>query len=218
MPDPENEATWLTVIMRPPVGSNPAVSWDVASGTRGELDPACGSSSNTYPRVCAIMGSVDGVHYELLGEETVSFGSEYRAWASTKAKNASNSAHHPGGFQLARTTTSAASPMPTNAIVSVASNATLRAEGGRYTLSNLKVSAAGAGTIDGFDFAETGTLSVVDWTNGIITLPMTFSNCTGLKNLRKWTLTVNGAASNYRICVSGSTVQLIPPGFLIIFQ
>ena len=212
-PTLEDESTWLEIVMRVPDGSNPAASWDVASGDRPNTD-----STNSYPRVCAIMGSVDGGHYELLGEKTIDSYGDYRGWASTKVQVVpGNSNPHPGGFQLDKTTPSRL-PMPTNAVVSVASNATLRAEGGRYTLSNLKVSAAGAGTIDGFDFAESGTLAVVDAPRGGATLPLQFVDCTGIRNIKNWTLTVNGEPSSYKIHVKDSTLAILPPGLMIIFR
>ena len=166
------------------------------------------------------LSSIDGVHYESLGEATVStYGSAYRAWAYIQQQVTSgNCMTHADAFTLEKTVPTAVLPSPTNALVSVASNATLRAEGRVPTLSRLKISAAGAGTIDGFDFAETGTLAVVDAPRGGATLPLQFVDCTGIRNIKNWTLTVNGEPSSYKIHVKGSTLEILPPGLMIIFR
>ena len=108
--------------------------------------------------------------------------------------------------------------MPTNALVSVAAGATLRAEGRRPTLSRLKISALGGGTIDGFAFAESGELHVVDVSYGSVTLPVTFANAEGIANIRNWTLYVNGSSSKMSIDESGGVLRLLPPGFMLLFR
>ena len=221
-PNPSDPETWPTVVMRLADGANPVALWDFAAGNRGDQDSGSGTSSNSYPRACVLMGSVDGIHYDLLGEASVAtYTSAYRAWAYIKEQvNYDNSMNHPEAFTLEKTVPSTVYPMPTNALVSVAAGATLRAEGRRPTLSRLKISALGGGTIDGFAFAEHGELHVVDVSNGSVTLPVTFANAEGIANIRNWTLYVNGSATPSKMSIdeNGGVLRLLPPGFMLLFR
>jgi hypothetical protein len=83
------------------------------------------------------------------------------------------------------------SPNFTNT-VSVAAGATLKAIG-EVVLSSIEIDAADSGTIDGFAFAESGELNVKNLSeNGPI--GGLFPNSTGLANLKKWSVSVNGAS------------------------
>ena len=219
-PDPSDPETWPTVVMRLADGSNPVALWDFAAGNRGDQDPGSGTASNSYPRVCVLMGSVDGIHYDLLGEASVAtYTSAYRAWAYIKEQvNYANSMSHPEAYSLDKTVPTTVYPMPTNALVSVAAGATLRAEGRRPTLSRLRISALGGGTIDGFAFAESGELYVDDVSKGSVTLPVTFANAEGIANIRNWTLYVNGSSSKMSIDENGGVLRLLSPGFILEFR
>jgi hypothetical protein len=56
--------------------------------------------------------------------------------------------------------------------------------------------------------------------SGVQSIPVDFKNCTGLKNIEKWNLTVNGGsarARNIRVSDDG-TIELVPPGLVIVLK
>ena len=211
----DDESTWIEILMRMPANAQTVKSWDMAGGYYS------GDNTNQYVSSCVLMGSVDGVHFDMLSDLSGLSYNGYRFWAGAGvAVNADNCAVHSGGFLLDKTAPTEAFPMPTNALVSVAAGATLRAEGRRPTLSRLKISALGGGTIDGFAFAEHGELHVVDVSNGSVTLPVTFANAEGIANIRNWTLYVNGSATPSKMSIdeNGGVLRLLPPGFMLLFR
>ena len=104
--------------------------------------------------------------------------------------------------------------------VSVDEGATLRAEE-TVVLHALKVDAAGAGTLDGFAFAQgdSCTLDVTldaDESKGV-TLPGTYVNGTGLDNVAGWGIKVNGRRG-YRAKVVDGKIILVPKGISVSFR
>ena len=77
--------------------------------------------------------------------------------------------------------------------ISISAGATLKAEGEAIALDKLMIDATDAGTVDGFAFAASGTLEIVNApAHGDVELPAVFANVSGLSNLRNWTCSVNG--------------------------
>lgn len=109
-------------------------------------------------------------------------------------------------------------PMPLQNVrsVSVASGATLRTQT-PVVISSLKVNAAGAGTMDGFTFAENGTLNVTaESFADSIDLPGTYVNCTGLGNIAGWSLELNGVSSRkFKPVVANGQIRLLLHGFAV---
>jgi hypothetical protein len=100
--------------------------------------------------------------------------------------------------------------------ISVAAGARLVAWGGTAPIKGLSVDANGAGTIDGFEFAEKGTLNIENLPKGGVRLPGTYLNCTGFGNIAKWALSVDGEEStDVRAIVSGGAIRIVPAGFTI---
>ena len=97
-----------------------------------------------------------------------------------------------------------AAPLAGASTVTVAADAKLKAEDG-LTLSKLTLDcAAGAlGTIEGVAFAEEGVLNLtgVGKTDQVVTT--SFVNCTGVGNLAKWTVRIDGVDSNRRFVEVG---------------
>jgi hypothetical protein len=112
--------------------------------------------------------------------------------------------------------------LPNVSDVSVASNAVLEALGD-VELKTLSVDASGAGngTMKGFSFATAGTLRVTGLgaTAGRCEIPMALEGCTGLDNVSKWTLLVNGApAPNYCAKATANGIVLMTNGTLLIVR
>ncbi len=112
--------------------------------------------------------------------------------------------------------------LPNVSDVSVASNAVLEALGD-VELKTLSVDASGAGngTVKGFAFASAGTLRVTGLGApvGRCEIPMALEGCTGLENVSKWTLLVNGAPTRkYRARASAAGVSIFSTGTQIYFK
>lgn len=110
------------------------------------------------------------------------------------------------------------------ASVTVAPGATLKrtADSLPITLSRLAVDASatgGAGRIEGFGLDESTVLSVTGaGSEGDIELPLAFTDCTGLDDLRGWTVSVNGHASSRYVEMRDGKLHLLKRGLSIIVK
>jgi hypothetical protein len=109
--------------------------------------------------------------------------------------------------------------------VSVAAAGTLKSIGGSQTIKKFRLDmASGGGTVEGFAFAETGTLYLigVDTDSGVNQWEKSFNpeNCTGVTNLSGWTLYVNGSeTSKHSVSVTeGGKVRLFGLGLRVIVR
>ena len=103
--------------------------------------------------------------------------------------------------------------------VSVATNATLRANGTVAAISKLVVPAGGLGTIEGFSLAEAGVVDIPECMvqNGEFTVPVRFVDCTGLGMAEGWSVTFDGVPKNSRfIRFSENGIVVAKKGFVII--
>ncbi len=226
-------ATWVPFVMRLTNGAPEIVAYDIESfyDSRG---------TNNWPKVAAMEASVDGIHWDLvetnaLGEVVAehdydfsiplgtSSGHDYaNRWYSDGASQtnwtaARGTTPRPGaGFPMIPCSST---PMPLQNVrsVSVDAGATLRANQ-EVPLHALKVDASGAGTIDGFSFASSGTLDAVLDGAGTesLELPGTYVNCSGMEGIAGWNLKVNGSPSGkYRIRVNDGKIRLVIKGVVI---
>ena len=107
--------------------------------------------------------------------------------------------------------------------VKVAANASLAVSGSEtVTIKALELPAAGGGMIDGFAFAEDGTLDVTGLAPGggsSVTIPVAFANATGLGNMSGWTLTLDGVPTRRKsFTVSPSGITVNPVGSMFILR
>ena len=105
--------------------------------------------------------------------------------------------------------------------VNVSPGATLKADG-YVTLHCLTLDAAhGNGTIDGFDFAETGFVDVINVPSaGSFDVAMALSNLPdgALARLNGWSVRINGRAGNSRVVFDGSKATVTRPGAMVILR
>ena len=99
--------------------------------------------------------------------------------------------------------------------------ARLVASGYVAPIKGLTVDAAGAGTMDGFEFVEKGedgncTLDVKNLPRSGGVLPGTYENCTGLENVARWSLKVGGTeTSKMHAVVEGGKIRIVPVGMIM---
>ena len=126
------------------------------------------------------------------------------------------------GFSVSNEICAADEMLPNVSGVSVAPDAVLEAKG-PVVLKTLTADASGAGngTVKGFTFAAAGTLRVTGLGApvGRCEIPMALEGCTGLENVSKWTLLVNGAPTRkYRARASAAGVSIFSTGTQIYFR
>ena len=226
-PNREDESSWFSLVFRMPENSNPVKTFDLEWNTS-----SAGAGALNHPADFKMEGSVDGLHWvEIFStNNVVSPGSG--KWLYDKNGN-------PAG------TLTAASEDPTKrrhgfsftppafdndvmdqvGIVSVAAAGTLKSIGGSQTITKFGLDMAnGGGTVEGFAFAETGTLYLtgVDTDSGVNQWEKSFNpvNCTGVANLSNWTLLVNGSeTSKHSVSVTADgKVRLFGLGLRVIVR
>ena len=237
----ENPDSWIPFVMRLTNGAPEIVAYDIESMWHT-------GGTNTWPKIGSMEASVDGVRWNLvetnaLGEVMAEHDYDFsiplgsanpgpnagysNRWfsdgtAQVNWTEANGTKARPGaGFPMLPR---ADLPMPLQNVrsVSVDEGATLRAEEA-VVLHALKVDAAGAGTLDGFTFAQGNscTLDVTldaDESKGV-TLPGTYVNCTGLDNVSGWGVKVNGSPrKGYRAKVVDGSITLVPKGISVSFR
>ena len=221
----DNESTWMPLMFRMPAGANAINSFDFAYDTS-----ATGTTRFQQPAFFYVEGSVDGFEWTRLFEtnNVVSPGSGY--WLSKPEKynegdltsaitDASKRRH---GFTFDQPADAARISL--HGAVCVKHGATLNSCGGRLTVSSFKLDmTAGGGTVTGFDFTESGTISLVnipDTAGNSKVASFNPVNCTGVDNLTDWTLLVNGnATSKHTVNVSADgTVRLTTPAMRVIIR
>ena len=127
------------------------------------------------------------------------------------------------GFPLAQPVAQGYGPLDAARAVFVATNATLKAVGGTVTLSSFGLDmASGGGRVEGFRFAENGTLSFKNAGKGESILERSFTpvDCTGVENMSNWTIVVDGRESSgfHAEVSSGGKVRFLRPGLRIIVR
>lgn len=98
----------------------------------------------------------------------------------------------------------------------------LKAFTGGQSIGALTYDAAlGAGEIENAVFAANGTLYYTSASGkparGTV-LPYLLTNCSGLENLKTWSVVINGKATAWRVSVQNGQLTLISPGLFIVVQ
>ena len=208
-------STWIPLLMRvDPEG--PAI-------TAFDLMAQAGATHNRTPIAYKMEASRDGYGWTQVHYETNSAAAASGRWYGDPSEAFVAGAVRPGkGFLIANQPLAASEMLPNVSDVSVASNAVLEALG-EVELKTLSVDASGAGngTVKGFSFATAGTLRVTGLgaAAGRCEIPMALEGCTGLENVSKWTLLVNGApAPNYCAKATANGIVLMTNGTLLIMR
>ena len=232
----EIESSWVPFVMRLTNGAPEIVAYDIESFYNH-------SDTNKWPKIASIEASVDGATWDLV--ETNALGEvlaehEYDFSIPLNGNDdTSNRWYSDGTAQVNWAPATGTTPRPNRGFpmrsradmpvplqnvrsVSVFPGATLKTTDTGITVNSLRVNASGAGTMEGFAFAKSGVLSVtfdgVPEHNAII-LPGTYVSCTGINNIRDWTLDVDFGETTgkrqYNVNVVDDKIVLNPIGLVI---
>ena len=192
----------LVVLMRLKDGMNDAATYDFVDAAWGE--------TGVYPSTPTdwmLEASADGQRWDTVAERREMYDGNPYQWdrifrlAGTKIKVEASYSYqtHSGGEQLLRTRRDAADVLPVFGNVTsvkVAKGATLKTDAGAdIALRGIEADAAGAGTIENFRIAESGTLAITGVEKGVreFKLPVTLVNVADAANFADWGFTINGA-------------------------
>ena len=211
----DTPSSWIPVLMHLNPQGEPITAFDVL--TKG------GTGYGRTPVAYKFEISHYGWDWRTVYTETNTPATSAGCWMSNPTESFSAGAIRPGkGFSFENHTWDADEILPNVSDVSVASNAVIAAEG-PVTLKTLSVDASGAGngTVRGFSFAEAGTLRIegLGALAGKCEIPMALEDCTGLENVSKGSLVVNGeAGERYHARARADGIVVTAAGTLVIMK
>jgi len=175
--------------------------FDIAAG-RASGAAYYGRSLTAY----SLEGSADGVFWEKVAEDD-----EAVIPATTGGWYSGSSDHTALTINRALALTNVTS-------VAVARGAKLISNGPVAPIKKLVLDAAGAGTIDGFEFAEEGELEFDGTLEGAITIPITIQNSTTASNMAKWTVVSGGRVRTWSVAATDSSIMIAKRGMVFVIK
>lgn len=206
-PSYANTSSWVTVSMRL-AGDSPAIT---------SYDLMCLAGNTRRIWGYEVRGSTDGVTWDLLDEKGTNFCKQVtgQVWYSDGSSTVTGARQ---GFAVASAPAydANAAQLASVSDVTVAAGATLKAKG-TVTLPALTLDCAnGNGTLDGFAFADSGVVNLVNFTPGAGSqqVPITFVNMDAAAlakvNSRTWTVKVDGVVTRsmrVSLCADHATIS-----------
>jgi hypothetical protein len=211
---PDWDGNWVPIVMRLADGANEVSGCDVVSWSTQSIT------------AFSLEGSCDGTTWvNLLEKRKGEFDySKTETWLSNlSAFPSADGKHIPAeGWRFVGHEPAAGSQLQNVSAVNVAPGATLKAVG-QVSLNCLTIDAArGNGTIDGFDFAEQGTLTVVsaDANDREIVAGITFENISDdmLKRMEKWRVKIDGVGAGSSAIYAGGVLTIKRPGTVVVVR
>lgn len=211
--DPSEESTWMPILIRVPSSINPLVRFDVL---------ASHDDGGNNLRDWTLEASEDGVSWEEVARydyDAATIPGRHQ-WFSNKGAYDYENFDRPGeGYDITRSADTDLEPFKNVTGISVAAGATIRANGEvAKKIAKLTIDCDGGnGTIDGFAFAESG---VIDLVNGSKSSSINFVNVSdeSIRNLNGWTVTRNGQPTAYAVHITKDRVEVIKPGLLMLLK
>lgn len=213
-PSYANTSSWVTVSMRLPADSPAITSYDLM----------CLAGTTRRVWGYEVRGSTDGLTWDLLDEKGTNFCKQVtgQVWYSDGSSTVTGTRQ---GFAVASAPAydASAAQLANVSGLSVAAGATLKAKG-TVTLPALTLDCAnGNGTLDGFAFADTGVVNLVNFTPGTgrLLVPITFVNMDAATlatvNSRTWTVKVDGvSAPSQRVSLSADHATISTAGTMVL--
>ena len=191
----------LKIVMRLPENSAEAKYYDICNArTRG------GDYYGRCLTAYALEGSADGRIWEKVAEDD-----EAVIPASASGWYSGDSTHKT--LEVKRTMLA----FTNVASVAVAPGAKLVANGPVAPIKKLVLDANGAGTIEGFDFAEEGVLEVTSMSNKMhAAIAIDLSGAESAANIGNWTLLSGGKVRDWNVQVGDGVIHVTKPGLVIL--
>ena len=205
----------IPVVFRLPAGADEVSSCDVVSANATQSVTAF-----------SLDGSCDGVVWtNLVNKQAGDFDyAQLNKWLSNMDTYPSETHVPAEGWRfVGHEGSDEFSSLENVSAVSVASGAALRAEGAPVSLHCLTLDAAnGNGMIDGFDFAETGVVNVVNAPSDVQLFDASIQLANlpdgALARLNGWQVTINGRRSAATVTFDGAKATVMRPGTKMIIR
>lgn len=216
MPWYDKPESWIRIVMHLKDGANPVTSYDIGS--------RWGNGNSTYtktePYSWSLEGSHDGVRWFDV-DSKYHVGQKSRTaytWYSDGSALVSGTALHKG-WPIASGRSDVKLPDGISK-VAVAAGAKLVTDA-PVEIKSLELDAAGGGVIDGFAFAEGGTLNLVgDETarKDVTHIDIVFDRAADLQNVNGWSVFFNDRATRWQATVTATGIDISHPGQLLIVR
>ena len=218
-PDKETGANWLPLVFRLPDDAPEICYYDLV------CDQNYIDGQNGHIAQFQLEGSVDGIQWDLLHETDgcIHPTSNSRASRPDLTWVAGDNCVVSGFGYAIKGRPDSGEDVTSLASVSeikLAAGATLAATGA-VELPKLTVDCTGGlRTVEGFDFAKGGVLTVSNVPAGaMFELPVDFVNCTNLDRLVEWTIVIDGKPNRrYAVTVKDERLCFSKHGLLLIFK
>lgn len=212
------EERYIYVVMRLPEDTPPIVRYDINVGEA--------KTSADIIEKFAVECSNDGENWKVLTDDVTVAAAD--AWASGD-EFAEGHPLRPGkGLEFSKIffdyDADGSTMLDNVTSVQVAAGATLAAKGVSKMIDNLTLDCtAGAGTLEGFEFASSGTINLVNIPEKAVdfTVPVKFGkvSAASLANINTWSVSVNGKpSSHWDVKVTADTVSGTKRGMCIIVR
>ena len=217
--DPDH---WISIDMRLPKTARRITSYDICSG-----NSFVGSSGGRLPSAVALYGSVDGVVWDLLGEEfdeiaDITANNNYHWMKGNYALSSGSErsgAVHTGGWTLKKTVPDVQNVHWNLGPVTVANGATLKYEGAPElapVISHLKLDADATGVISGFSFAVGGLIELSGQAPSDMPVAVNLSEAQNLHNVTSWAVKIGGKNKpNYRVRATAEGFAVVKRGLVL---
>ena len=213
---PDAASTWIPVVLRVPAGTSSATSYDLVTREY---------QYNPWDIQCwKLEASTDGVFWDTVADvnsDEVIPHAKGGLWYSSGDAFSSDEPHTGYAFGLdnGKSLRAGEPDQLAHAAVSVAPGATLKAEGS-VKISKLELAPGGAGTIDGFELDEAGTINLtgVERLTASVAVPVTFANVTGAESVANWSVTLGNRRSHAKASYADGKITIDPPGLAIIIR
>ena len=220
--DPDH---WISIDMRLPETARRITSYDVCSG-----NSFVGTSGGRLPSAVALYGSVDGVIWDLLGEEfdeiaDITANNNYHWMKGNYALSGGaerSGVGHTGGWILKKTVPDAQNVLRNLGPVTVANGAILKYEGALESapeISHLKLDTGATGAISGFSFAAGGLIELSGQTSSDISVAINLTEAQNLHNVSSWAVKINGKnKTNCRVRATAEGFAVEKRGFVLVVR
>ena len=208
--------TWIPVVFRQPANAKPIATFDFMN-TWSAVQNA-GMCITGF----SLEGSVDGLHWNMLTNiMDIALPNASFTWVGSGTALAygerTGNYVHANGIPIEISTGKTYSMLKNVESVSVAPGAKLVADGD-VTLSSIRLAAAGGGTIEGFSFADNGSIDVTDWEGSMDEIPLSFASSGTFAKIGNWTLTLDGSPTRRGFTVASTGITLKPIGTAVILR
>ena len=205
----------IPVVFRLPAGADEVSSCDVVSASKTQSVTAF-----------SLDGSCDGVVWtNLVNKQAGDFDyTQLNKWLSNLSDYPSETHIPAEGWRfVGHEGSDACSSLENVSAVSVASGATLKAEGAAVSLHCLTLDAVnGNGTIDGFDFVGNGVVNFVNAPSGVqsfdVSIQLANLPAGALARLNGWSVALNGQRRSAKVTFDGTKATVVRPGTKMIIR